>query len=213
MIRLKIILVYLFYRFLMFSWRIRIDYHPDAKKLINDKSPIILAHWHGHELALIHLVKSLRLATITSQSKDGRTVGGVINYLGGTSSKGSSSKSGASGLLGLIRLLKSGRITSVAVDGPRGPVYEVKPGIFEIAKVCKAPIIPVAASASSCIHFPKAWNKAFLPLPFSVVQVVFAEPVHTYGLGLDPRGDELKTDLALRLNAAGQAAAKSIAGN
>lgn len=195
----------------MATWRIRIHYHPEAEKLIGSEKPVLLAHWHGHELALVHLVKHLRLATLASKSKDGRVMAGVIERLGGQTTKGSSSKSGASGLLGLVRLLKSGKITSIAVDGPRGPVYEVKPGIFELAKLCKAPIIPVAAYSPNAIHFPKAWNKAFLPYPFAKVEVIFAEPVYSFESGQDPRGEELKKDLAFRLNAAGRKAAKSIA--
>lgn len=212
MIQFQIYAIYLFYRFLMATWRVKVQYHPEAKMLLDSKSPLLLAHWHGHELALIHLVKSLKLATLTSKSKDGQRVAGLIDMLGGVSSKGSSSRSGSSGLLGLVRLLKSGRVTSIAVDGPRGPIYQVKPGIFEMSKICKAPIIPVAASASSTILFEKAWNKAFLPLPFSKIHIIFDQPLHSYRLGSDPRGDELKNDLAFRLNAAGQAAAKSIAG-
>lgn len=195
----------------MATWRIRIHYHPEAKRLVDSDKPVLLAHWHGHELALVHLVKHLHLATLASKSKDGRVMAGVIERLGGQTTKGSSSKSGASGLLGLVRLLKSGKITSIAVDGPRGPVYQVKPGIFELAKLCKAPIIPVAAFSPSAMHFPKAWNKAFLPYPFAKVQVIFDMPLFSYESGQDPRGDELKEDLALRLNAAGRSAAKSIA--
>jgi len=71
----------------MFTWRIHMDIHPETKKLLENSNTLLLAHWHGHELALIHLVKKLKIATITSSSKDSQIVAGVIRKLGGQSSK------------------------------------------------------------------------------------------------------------------------------
>lgn len=208
---LKAFFIYLLYRLLMFTWRVDWQIHPETKKLMTQHHPIVLAHWHGDELALIHLVKKLKLATMTSTSRDGNAIDFVIRMLGGTSSKGSSTRGGAAGLLGLVKLLRSGRITSVAVDGPRGPRHKVKPGVFELSRLAKAEIIPVGASCRRAFHFTKSWNKIYLPLPFTKVTVVFAEPFPHLGPGVDPRSVDEQEKLALRLNAAGQAAANSIA--
>lgn len=211
MTKAKAFLIYLLYRLLMFTWRVDWQIHPKTKSLLDNHQPLVLAHWHGDELALIHLVKPLRLATMTSTSRDGQAIDFVIRMLGGTSSKGSSTRGGATGLRGLIKLLRSGRVTSVAVDGPRGPRHKVKPGVFELARLAEASIIPVGAHCRHAFHFPNSWNKIYLPLPFAKVSVVFAEPYQHLGPVLDPRSTDEQEKLALRLNAAGQAAANSVA--
>lgn len=169
--------VYYFYRLLCSSWRIQIIEHPAMQELVENNSPLILAHWHGDELAILHLVKRYKLATMTSTSKDGALVDYIIHRFGGATSRGSSTRGGVKALIGLIRLCKSGRITSVAVDGPRGPIYQPKPGILELSKICCASIAPTAVHSSLSYRFEKSWNKAFLPLPFSKVIIYFGEPL------------------------------------
>src|SRR5688572_26522756 len=95
-------IVYFVYRFLSSLWRIRLVQDPQVTALFENHSPLILAHWHGDELALIHLVRPLRLATMTSTSKDGAIVDYVINRLGGTTSRGSSTRGGVTALKGLV---------------------------------------------------------------------------------------------------------------
>lgn len=204
-------IVYVFYRILYSLWRIRLEEHPEVSKLIKEQSPLILAHWHGDELALIHLVRRLKLATMTSTSKDGQIVDYVIHRLGGETSRGSSTRGGVSALIGLIRLCRSGRIVSVAVDGPRGPIYQPKPGVFELSKICNAPIVPVGVQASPVYSFEKSWNKAFLPYPFAKVAIHFGKPLPAINDASDPKDFALAKKLTSDLNGARQQAAKIIA--
>ncbi|WP_423246900.1 DUF374 domain-containing protein [Spectribacter hydrogenoxidans] len=61
---------------------------------------------------------------------------------------GSSSRGGARGLKGLIRLCRGGHNVSIAVDGPRGPRHQVKPGVFPIARLSGGVIVPVGIACS-----------------------------------------------------------------
>ena len=179
--------------------------------LLQKSSPLILAHWHGDELALIHLVKRYRLATMTSTSSDGSLVNYVIEKLGGATSRGSSTRGGVSALKGLIRLLRSGRTTSVAVDGPKGPIYIPKPGVFELSKVCGAPIVPVGVAVESAFRFKRSWNKTYLPYPFTKVCVVFGEPLNALTKDDDAHAREHVDQLTNALAVAKQQASKIIA--
>ncbi len=114
-------IVYWFYRLLFSSWRVHFIEHPEAAQLVATRQPVLLAHWHGDELALIHLVKRLHLATMTSTSKDGQLVDYVIRKLGGYTSRGSSTRGAVGALKGLVRLCREGHPTSMAVERPRGP--------------------------------------------------------------------------------------------
>jgi lysophospholipid acyltransferase (LPLAT)-like uncharacterized protein len=62
------------------------------------------------------------------------------------------------------------------VDGPKGPIYEVKPGIFELARLTHSPVVAVSVAATPVWRFERSWNKAILPKPFARVVMVVEEP-------------------------------------
>lgn len=64
----------------------------------------------------------------------------------------------------------------ITPDGPRGPRYEVKPGIAVAAKQSKAHIFPMAWSATKFWQLG-TWDKMILPKPFSKITVTIGEPV------------------------------------
>ena len=146
-----------------------------------------------------------------STSKDGELVNFLMKAMGAKTSRGSSTRGGVSALKGLIRLLKEGCTTSVAVDGPRGPYHEVKPGVFELARMSKAEIFPLGVHVNKAWHFPNSWNKAFLPKPFATVDVVVARPIPTVTKEHDPRSPELAKDLGLAIDDASRRAAERFA--
>lgn len=140
-------------------------------------APCLYAHWHGDELVLVGYYSYRRLAVLASLSKDGTIMARTLRMLGYKVFRGSSSKGGARGLIGLIRAVKEGSQASLAVDGPKGPIYEVKPGILELARKTGMPIVPLRTRAESAWYVPRAWNKSYLPKPFSRVLVDYAEPI------------------------------------
>ncbi len=134
---------WLVYYLFSVSWRIQLVKPPSLIEKQSKKLPIVFAHWHGDELAILHLVKHFQLATMTSTSKDGQLIDFIIHKLGGATSKGSSTRKAIQGLKGLLQLGKRGHPISMAVDGPKGPLHKVKHGVFEISKILHAPIYPV----------------------------------------------------------------------
>lgn len=204
-------LVYFLYKAFFSLWRKKLIVHPDTQKLLDEKRPVVLAHWHGEELALVFLVRDLKLATMASQSSDGSIMSFVINRLGGFTSRGSSSRGAVGALLGLVRFCKTGRPTSIAVDGPRGPYHQVKPGAFELSKLCGAHIVPVGAAARSAFVFKKSWNKAFLPYPFTKVRVYFDAPLAPLTKDQDAKDPELAERLGHLIDNASQQASNLIA--
>ena len=204
------VLIFIVYRSLSLTWRLRLHEHPQLRKDIANGTPIVFAFWHGHELAMIGFSKHYKFATMTSVSSDGQLMEKVLNWMGAKTSKGSSSRNAVQGLKGLLRLAKSGYIPVVPVDGPRGPIYEPKPGVFEISRLLGAKIYPGGVAASSSYLFEKSWNKTFLPLPFSKVHISWGEPFSPITKDLDPRDPELAKRLRAAINAAGQVALKEL---
>lgn len=185
------------------SWRITLVEPPEMTSFLVNKKPFLLAHWHGDEIVLMHLINRYNLATITSYSADGELMTRIISKFGGVSSRGSSTRGGASALRGLLRLLKSGKYnSSIAVDGPKGPRCKVKPGIFEISRLVNLPIFWVGVTADKYYTFHKAWNKAILPKPFSKVYIQWHGPMAPISKDKDPRSQLLSQDLENKLNLA-----------
>lgn len=201
-------MIWWFYRLLISTWKIDIHEPEELLERVTDKKSFILAHWHGDELGLLILVRRYRLATMTSTSRDGELINFVVQKLGGTTARGSSTRGGVGALKALIRLCRNERRpTSFAVDGPRGPIYEVKPGIFELSKLTRLPIFAMAMQADNYWTAEKSWNKAKIPKPFSRVQIVI-ESRFLPALAKDdnPKSPELAQELKSKINLAKQQA-------
>lgn len=152
------------------------------RRFYENREPCVYAHWHGDELVLIGHYSYRKLAVLSSLSKDGTIMARVLTLLGYKVFRGSSSRGGARGLLNLIRAVRDGAQSALAVDGPKGPIYEVKPGIVELAKKTGQVIVPVRASCDRAWFIPRAWNKSYVPKPFAKVRV-------NYGAAISSAGD------------------------
>jgi lysophospholipid acyltransferase (LPLAT)-like uncharacterized protein len=205
-------LAWLILRSLIATWRIKVTEPESFKKAMRNREPLILAHWHGDELALIYLFTRYKVATITSTSKDGEIMDAAVKMLGGKTSRGSSTRGAVGALKGLLRIVKEHRFNaSFAVDGPKGPIYQVKPGVFEISRLMKAPIYYAGVATNRAWRFEKAWNKSYLPKPFATVEIQWFGPIDPISKDLDPRSENLSQNLADALHKARSEAAKKIA--
>lgn len=160
------------------TWRLRVTGDPEAiRRFVNGGESVVYAHWHGDELVLVPFYAYRRLAVLSSLSKDGSLMANTLRLLGYKVFRGSSSRGGARGLLGLIQSVRENGQAALAVDGPRGPIYEVKPGIAELALRTGKPIVAVRVHAERAWFIPRAWNKSFVPKPFAQVEVRFSDAI------------------------------------
>ena len=148
-----------------------------SKGFSDDLNGPLLAFYHGRQFYMFSLKSPRKLVTLTSLSRDGQLQTYILRWFGIKSVRGSSSREGARGLLALLRMLKKGYATVVAVDGPRGPARRVRGGIIQLARHTGAPILPMSAAGVKVKIFHKAWDKYQLPKPFSQIVVVVDEPI------------------------------------
>ena len=191
------ILVFCFYRTLIASWRLRVEEPEALKQAVKDRSPAVFAIWHGDELIMIQMSLRYPVCTITSTSKDGELMDKVLQFLKMRTTRGSSTRGAVQAFLGLIRLAKKEkRIPVFAVDGPKGPYHQIKPGVFEIARLLRAPIFAAGVASNHEWVFPKSWNKSHLPKFFAKVQIVWSEPVYLdFDQDFDSRSENIKLEL------------------
>jgi lysophospholipid acyltransferase (LPLAT)-like uncharacterized protein len=134
-------------------------------------------------------------AALISASRDGDLLADAVRRFGYDVVRGSSSRLGASAILQLAEMLESGRDVVITPDGPRGPVYELGPGIVFLARKTGAAVLPMNLEYSRCWRVG-SWDRFIIPQPFSKVRVLVDQPHHIKSFGAS---DELETDrLALQ---------------
>ena len=205
-------IVWVLYKLLVMTWRVTLVEPASLKQRLKDREPVLFAHWHGDELPLLQLTRIYRIATITSTSKDGEIMNTVLKLLGGETSRGSSTRGGSGALRCLIRLVREGRHNSnFPIDGPKGPRHRAKPGVFEISRLLQLPIYPGGIDCDRAWHFPRSWNKTFLPKPFSQVVIYWTEGLPPVSADEDPRSPKLAETLENAVHHAKAQAQKTLA--
>ncbi len=138
---------------------------------------MIFAMWHGTHFPVLWAYRKLGIYCMTSHSPDGEILTRIMQSLGYCCVRGSSTRGGKRGLIELARLVRSGRHAAIAVDGPKGPRYTVKPGVMTLAKLTGAPILPVAGGLARYKQF-RSWDRYRLAWPFSCASVLTGELVY-----------------------------------
>jgi lysophospholipid acyltransferase (LPLAT)-like uncharacterized protein len=140
----------------------------------------IAALWHNRLLLISSVLKRFLPqrpgAGLISASRDGDLIADLTRRFGFDVVRGSSSRLGASALRELENVLRSGHDILITPDGPRGPAYELGPGIVFLAQKTAAAVVPVNMEFSSCWRV-NSWDRFILPRPFAKVRVIFG-PVH-----------------------------------
>jgi len=116
-------------------------------------------------------------AALISASRDGDLLADGVKRFGYDVIRGSSSRLGASAILQLTEVLASARDVVITPDGPRGPVYELGPGIIFLAQKSGAAVLPMNLEYSRCWRLG-SWDRFIVPRPFSKVRVLISQPHH-----------------------------------
>ena len=160
-------------RALIRTWRVTLC-GPDPNAL---PGPFVFCFWHGNQAGLLAHPRVRPAAVMTSLSRDGALQTRILNHLGFETTRGSSSRGGAAGLLGLIEKLREGKDVLFAVDGPRGPLHVIKPGALKAASSAGVPLIALRAEANRAWVFSRSWDRYTLPKPFARLTIHRSAPI------------------------------------
>lgn len=159
--------------------------------------PVIYCFWHRAVFAGAWLWRNVGAAVMVSRSFDGEFIARTIEKLGFVAVRGSSSRGGAQGLLGLKSQLEQGNPVVFTIDGPRGPKYVAKPGPVLLSRTTTLPMVAfyVAVEDPWVLN---TWDSLIIPKPFSKALVRFSRK-----MWVPPdAGDAQMTDLHGELQAA-----------
>jgi len=143
----------------------------------------IYAIWHGRVLMSAFAYCNFYngklprpFYVLVSKHFDGQLIGNVLRRVGLGTVSGSSTRGGAIGMRGLIKVLRDGSDAAIMPDGPRGPKYEVKAGTIKVAGEADALIYPTAFGFERAWKF-NSWDGMLLPKPFSRAVLILGSPI------------------------------------
>ena len=160
-------------------------------------SPCIYVMWHENQFCVHGLPDRGNVNILISNSLDGEIVAQVCEKWGFQICRGSANRKGSvSSTLKMLSKLKKGENVAIMVDGPRGPLHEVKSGAIVLAREANVPIIPVHwySPEFTFVRFP-SWDKMTSPVGPCHLLNIFGDPIYTDGKTNEQVAAELKQSL------------------
>ncbi len=139
--------------------------------------PEIYCFWHQGVLPCTVYFRHSRAVILISRSFDGELITRILKMFGFDAVRGSSSRGGREGLLGLKHTLESGHTAIFTADGPLGPIYQTKMGPIKLAQISGAPIGAFHLEPEHAWTM-RSWDRFLVPKPFTRIVVSWAQWTH-----------------------------------
>jgi len=138
------------------------------------------AYWHQHHVLCSTLVRQwirrgFKACFLVSGSVDGEVPERIARAWGAEVIRGSANESGALALRDMQAMMKRGYSIVTTADGPRGPKYEIKPGVVVMARIGNVPVLPIGCAADRAWYLDR-WDDFMIPKPFARVVMAVGEP-------------------------------------
>lgn len=147
----------------------------DLRNYTKCDEPIAMVLWHNRLFLAADIFRRYRhpkpMYALVSPSQDGAWLTAFFSLIGLRAVRGSSNSLGREAAGALVNVLRAGCDVGITPDGPRGPRYEFKPGALIVARRTKTPLLLIGADFESAWRLNKAWDRFYLPKPFSRVRM------------------------------------------
>lgn len=141
---------------------------------------MIFTSWHSRLIVLPYYYKYkynfTNLTMMVSQSSDGEMFKGLLERYGIETVRGSTSRGGSAAIKTMIRVARRGRDTAISLDGSKGPRYKAQMGSLLLSQMTGVPVVPLTYDVTQRVTL-NTWDKMIIPLPFSHIYAVFADPI------------------------------------
>ena len=161
------------------TWRFEVIAEEGVVPVVyGERSPAkIFCFWHQCVLPCTVYFRHSRAIILISRSFDGELITRTLKMFGFGAVRGSSSRGGGEGLLGLKRILEDGQTAIFTADGPRGPIYQTKMGPVRLAQLSGAPIGAFHLEPEHAWTMG-SWDRFLVPKPFTRIVVSWAQWTH-----------------------------------
>lgn len=166
----------------LLGWTLRYEEIGDPGTHADDNPQTrVYCLWHRSLLSVAHHFRKRKISILISPSFDGELIARTIRRVGYATARGSSSRGGAAGLLGMQRALDAEtkdhcNYAAFTSDGPRGPIYQAKPGAVKLAQQVGGGVGIFYAAPVRAWQL-RSWDRFLIPKPFSMVVVGWQKPV------------------------------------
>ena len=167
-----------FYVFLLFlTCRFTIKQSAKSKEILDEKKLCIISYWHSRILIFPKFMTRYgKFAPVISSHGDGEFLSRAVSSYGHDPIRGSSGKNSLNAMRGILTALKSNCSICLTPDGPRGPRFQIKGNISNLAVKFHIPIIPICYSTSNA-KILQTWDRFIIPFPFSKINIDISEPI------------------------------------
>ena len=178
------------------TWRFEVIAEEGVEPVLfgQKPGPEIYCFWHQCVLPCTVYFRHARAVILISRSFDGELITRILRMFGYGAVRGSSSRGGREGLLGLKHILESGRTAIFTADGPLGPIYQTKMGPIKLAQIGGAPIGAFHLEPERAWTM-RSWDRFLVPKPFTRIVVSWAQwthiPADLPADQLEPKREEL----------------------
>ncbi len=135
--------------------------------------PNIFLLWHNRILMgpLLYFIsrRNRKIYTMISASKDGALATAVLGYLKMGVVRGSSSRRSVQAMRELMAALNNDTDIVMTPDGPRGPMYEMSPGVSLLLRHTNARVVFLMCKPRRARRI-NSWDGMYLPCPFTTVE-------------------------------------------
>ncbi len=137
----------------------------------------IYAFWHAHMLLPAYVGRQRNVKVLISQHRDGEYIAQIVQRLGYSVARGSTTRGGAKALLKMIKKIKEESISlAITPDGPKGPRFIAQSGAILLGQKTQYPIIPVMICLPKYWELP-SWDRFCIPKPFSKARIFYGDPI------------------------------------
>ncbi|MGA2569381.1 MAG: lysophospholipid acyltransferase family protein [Terracidiphilus sp.] len=161
------------------TWRFEVVAEPGVDPcLMGERSGnYICCFWHQCVLPCTVYFRASRAVILISSSFDGELIARILRLFGFGAVRGSSTRGGREGLLGLKRLLDNGGTAIFTADGPLGPIYRTKMGPIKLAALSGKPAGAFHLEPEHAWTL-RSWDRFLIPKPFTRIVVSWAQWTH-----------------------------------
>jgi len=148
----------------------------EVDRLADEGKRLVFFCWHNQLALSVGKSGRYKFVSMISRSKDGDILTPLVESFGHAVVRASSSKGASAGIIEMLEFMNNGYYAAMAVDGPKGPKYEAKPGILYLAKKADCIIIPVLGDCDRFFRFG-SWDNFILPKPFAKIDLHLCAPI------------------------------------
>lgn len=161
----------------MLSSTMKKEYYYGENVHMNNQN--IVVFWHRKIFTVCNATRIIKKkASMVSASNDGEILSEVLRREGNELIRGSSNRDNIKSLKEALRYAKNDYTLGIAIDGPKGPIFEPKAGAIYIAQKTGLPIICVSSYCSKKWILRNLWDRLEIPKPFSRTVHYVGEPFY-----------------------------------